>query len=55
MQKSHVILWMILANKHKNRFGVWLHDESLQVQIELKGRKVLKHFALNGKVIIIKR
>ena len=34
---------------------VWWHDESLQVQIELKGRKVLKHFALNGTVIIIKR
>ena len=53
MQKNHVILRMILANKHKNRFGVWWHDESLQVHIELKGTKVLKHSALNGTVIIL--
>ena len=55
MQKSHVILRMILANKHKNRFGVWWHDESLQVHIESKASKVPTHFELHGTVIIIKR
>ena len=44
-----------MANKRKNRFGVWWNDESLQVHIELKGRKVLKHFTLDDTVIIIKR
>ena len=55
MQKSHVILRMILANKHKNRFGVWWHDESLQVDIELKASKVPTNFKFNGTVIIIMR
>ena len=55
MRKSHVILWMVLENKHKNRFRVWWHDESLQVHIELKGRKVPTHFELHGTVIIIMR
>lgn len=43
------------GKKNKNRCGVWWHDESLQVHIEFKGRKVLKHFTLNGTVIIIMR
>ena len=55
MQKSHVILRMILAKKHKNRFGVWWHDESLKVHIELKPSKVPTNFKLNGTVIIIMR
>lgn len=42
---------MVLANKHKNRFGIWWHDESMQVHIKLEASKVLKHFALNGTVI----
>ena len=55
VQKSHVILRMILAKKHKNRFGVWWHDESLKVHIELKPSKVPTNFKLNGTVIIIMR
>lgn len=55
MQKSHAILRMILANKHKNRFGVWWHDESLQVHNELKPNKVPTNFKLSGTVIIIMR
>lgn len=55
MQKSHVILRMILAKKHKNRFGVWWHDESLQVHNELKTSKVPTNFVLSGTVISIMR